>query len=257
MLSIDCTAFNLKSQSSKPQLSPTVVTEVQRIAKEFTLEFLRTSDISSLYSKYFVKDFMERYNRAKAGVLPNNLSSTVHLVPGLFYELRLLNDASREDWLRLYSAANNFFLFGTAAGIKAYKNKSGIEARDLYPASVVELLNTNPNLSNMILRKSRSKDLSSVSEMRAATTVLEKAVSIMRDTLGSKPLLELDEKEFSKALEEDDFFKPKVELIDQQFFDFPKGTQMIFINTPVMFRLMLVKSKEKIEILWAEPYVEG
>lgn len=249
-------AFHVRSQAQKPQLDAADLKEVQRVTTEFTLEFLRTSDISSLYSKYFLKDFMRRYNSGKAGV-PNNLSSAVHLVPGLYYELRLLNEASDDDWRRLYSAANNFFLFGTAAGLKAWKNKSDIDPKDLYPPSVVELLNANPNLSNMIVRKTRSKDLSSVSEMRAATAVLEKAVSIMRDELKGKPLLELDKKEFSKALEEDEYFKPTAELVDDKFFGFPNGTRMIFINTPLMFRLILVKANDQIQILWAEPYVEG
>jgi hypothetical protein len=70
--------------------------------------------------------------------------------------------------------------------------------------------------------------------------------------------LHIDEKETIKAMQEDDFFKPIVETVDDQFFGLSKGERVIFINTPILFRLTLVKAhNNKFEILWAEPYTGG
>lgn len=48
-----------------------------------------------------------------------------------------------------------------------------------------------------------------------------------------------------------------VKTVDDQFFSLAQGTQIVFINTPILFQLMLIKENNRWEILWAEPYTGG
>ena len=110
-------------------------------------------------------------------------------MPGLEYNSRLLAKAGSEDWLRFYTAANNFMLFGFMSAIKNSRDGADISERQMFPSTVIKLLNTNPTLANMIVRKGQSKPVSSVGEMQKATATLDEAVSLMRQqTKGQSPL---------------------------------------------------------------------
>ena len=68
--------------------------------------------------------------------------------------------------------------------------------------------------------------------------------------------MHIDEQAMIDAMQ-DDFFKPIVETVDDHF-GLSKGERVILINTPILFRLTLVKTQNnKFEILWAEPYTGG
>lgn len=75
----------------------------------------------------------------------------------------------------------------------------------------------------------------------------------MRAHAEGEPPLKFDEQELLKAMQDEKYFKPLVRTIDAQFFGFVQGTQLIFINTPILFRLIIVKTGNTLEILWAEP----
>jgi hypothetical protein len=258
VLSVDCMGVTLRPRTDDQQLTDTDLQEARQLAIEFTTRFLRTTDLSLLVKDLFVKDFIERYKEAKSKDLIVTPSPSVYFVPGLDYNSRLLAEAGPENWLRFYTAANNFVFFGIMSGIKNSKNAANISANEMYPSSVIELLNTNPSLENMIVRKGKSKPVSSVEEMQKATATLEQAVSIMQQKAKGQSPLNINEKELIKAMEEDEFFRPTLKNVDDQHFGLPKGTRVVFINTPILFRLMLVKTNStKLEILWADPYTGG
>src|SRR5262245_25140922 len=157
-----------------------------------------------------------------------------------------------------YTAANNFVFFGMMSAIKNSRHAADITEGQLYPTSVINLLNTNPTLSNMIVRKGRSRAVGSVAEMQKATATLEEAVALLRQQTKGQAPLNIDEQELIKTFQEDEFFKPAIETVEDQFFGMAKGTQVAFINTPILFRLTLIKSdNDRWEILWAEPYSGG
>ena len=258
VLSVDCMGLNLRPRTNDQQLTDIDLQKARELAIEFTTGFVRTTDLTLLVKDLFLKDFIERYRRAKSRDLASNPSPELYFVPGLDYNSRLLAEAGAEDWLRFYTAANNFVFFGFMSGIKNSRNATDISATKMYPSSVIKLLNTNPILSNMIVRKGKSKAVSSVAEMQTVTATLERAVSLMRQKTKGQSPININEKELIKAMQEDEFFRPTLETVNDQFFGLPQGTRVIFINTPILFRLMLVKANNnKLEILWADPYTGG
>ena len=254
VLSFDCLAIDSRPRNTDQQLTDTDIQEARQLAIDFTTGFLRTTDLNLIVKDLFQRDFIERYKRGRAKDLSVK-SSDLYFVPGLEYNSRLLAEAGSQDWLRFYTAANNFLFFGFMSGIKNSRNLEEVSATDMYPSTVITLLDKNSTLSDMIVRKGESKAVSSVAEMQEATATLEQAVSVMRQNTKGQSPVEINAKELIKAMKEDDFFRPTVETVDNQFFDLPHGTRVIFINTPILFRLMLVKANNnKLEILWADPY---
>lgn len=253
-LFVDCVGFNLKPHTNYQQLNDADLKAAQQLAIEFTTDFVRTADLAPIIKEHFAPDFIQRYAKGKLVDLGAK-SVNLYFVPGLDYDSRLLSEASPEDWLRFYTAANTFLFFGVMSGIKNYREGADIDATQLYPATVINLLNTDPILSNMIVKKGRSRPVDSVAAMRKTTALLEQAISLMRQqTKGQAPIIK-DQQELIKIIQEDEFFRPTVETADDQFFALAQGTQIVFIKTPILFRLMLVKNKDRWEILWADPLV--
>lgn len=206
--------------------------------QQLTIDYLRTTDLAPVIKDRFAKDFIRRYTKSKSQDLSTARSIDLYFVPGLEYNSRLLSDADPEDWLRYYTAANNFLFFGSMSAIKNSRNLASITATQLYPTDVINLLNTNPILSNMIVRKGRSATVGSVVEMQKVTSTLERAVSLMRQRTNGQAAVNINQQELIKAMQEDEFFKPAVETVDDQFLGLPRGTQVVFINTPILFRLI-------------------
>jgi hypothetical protein len=134
---------------------------------------------------------------------------------------------------------------------------SDLDVSQMYPATVINLLNTDPILSNMIVKKGRSKPVDSIAAMQKTTAILEQAVSLMRQQAKGKAPVTLDEQGLLKAMQEDEYFRPTVNSVDDKFFGLARGTQVVYVNTPILFRLMLAKNNDRWEILWAEPYTGG
>ena len=257
VLAFDCMASRFTLKAADQQAADDDLQQARQLAIEFTTGLVRTTDLTLLVKDLFQKDFIERYKAGKSKELTANSSRDFYLVPGLEYNSRLLAEASSENWIRFYTAANNFVFFGVMSGIKNADKTGNVNETDLYPSEVIKLLSTNPNLSNMIVRKGKSRAVSSVAEMRQATASLEEAVSLMRRNAKGQAPVNINEKELIKAMQEDELFRPIVETVDDGFFGLSQGTRVMFINTPILFRLILAKSNNKLEILWAEPYTGG
>jgi len=253
VLAGNCMGRNYSPRTNSQQLTAADLEAVRQLAIDFASDFVRTADLSTVIKDRFAKDFIERYTKAKSKAVS---SSDVYFVPGLGYSSRLLVEAGPEDWLRFYTAANNFMFFGFMSAMKNPANAN--DMAQLYPASVMNLLNTNPTLSNMIIRKGRSKPVSSVADMRKATSTLEQALSLLRQQTKTQTPFKMNAQELIKVMREEEFFAPKVETVDDQFFGLPQGTQVVFIKTPILFQLTLVKTNNnRFEILWAEPYTDA
>lgn len=239
------------AKTDKPQVMDIEVQEAQEIAIQFTLRFAQSKDIAPIVKDLYFSDFIERYIKSRAKNPDFNSAPQLYFVPGLNYNSRLLTDARSEEWQRFYTTANNFLIFGFISGIKNYSDNADIKVTDIYPPKVIKLLDKNPNLANMIVKKGRSKAISTVVEMRDATATLEQAVTIMREKQGKSPL-KIDSQELVKLIKDDNFFKPHLEVIDEEFFDLPKGTRVLFIKTPLGLQLMLARDRNKLKIFWTE-----
>jgi len=245
----------LAATHSEEQLTEIEKKQAREIAIQFTTRFVETSDINSLAKDLYRKDFVERFKKERSKELADR-SVDLYFVPGLAYNSRLLTTASTEDWRRFYTAASNFLFFGFMSVMRSLSgNSKDVKPADMYPSSVVKLLDSNPNLANMIVRKGHSKAVSTVEEMKEATTTLEKAAAIMRKEQTGKASLRLKASELVRLINEDKLFSPQLQIVDKESFGFPQGTRLVFINTPLMFRLTLVKSDEALKILSADPYV--
>lgn len=241
------------TQTSNQQITEAEAQEAQELALQFTTRFVETTDLTPLVKELYVSDFIERYKK----YLDNpDTKNALHLyfVPGLEYNSRLLTEASTEEWQRFYIAANNFIFFGFISVMKKHPDEiENIKPTDIYPASVIKLLSNNPNLADMIEKKGGSQTINSVAEMRNATIILEQAETMMREERKGKPTPNINRSELIATLKKE-FFQPSLEVMDEEYFGFPKGTRVILINTVLLFQLILVRADGKLKILWATPY---
>lgn len=244
------TLAQLVTRTDEPQVTKAEEQEARELAIQFTIRFGETRDLTPIVRDLYLSDFVERYKKYKAKEL-NAGHVDLYFAPGLDYNSRLLTDGDSKDWGRFYVAANNFLLFGFISALKTYSDETAdVKATDMYPSGVIKLLNKNPNLSNMIVRKGRSKAIGSVEEMRAATATLEQAETIMRER--GKPLVIADKEELVRIIKEDEFFKPRLEVTDEGFFGFPKGTRILVTRTPLGLQLMLTRDDSQLKIFWTE-----
>jgi hypothetical protein len=234
------------------QVTEAETRESQEIVVEFTLRFAETKDLASVAKDLYFDDFMARYIKFRVSNPDFTPAPDAYFAPGLVYNSRLLTIGTVADWQRLYLAANNFLLFGFIRGMKRARDIDDVKAGDMYPSSVIRLLAKNRNLENMIVKKGRDYPLSTVKEMRDTAAMLEQANAILRQEFGSKSVLKANRAELSKMIRQDHFFKPQLEVLDEMYFDFYKGTRLFFIKTPVGLRLILARDGNKLKILWTE-----
>jgi hypothetical protein len=107
----------------------------------------------------------------------------------------------------------------------------------------------------MIVRKAPANAVATVEEMHAATTTLARAVTMIREKHQGRPLITNNDG-LIKTIMNDEFFKPRVEVLDESFFSFPKNTRILFIKTPVGLQLMLARDAERLKIFWTEIIAE-
>jgi hypothetical protein len=62
----------------------------------------------------------------------------------------------------------------------------------------------------------------------------------------------VDEKDLEGARAE--FITPQLEVADNEYFGFPKGTRMIYVPTFSLHELVLVKVDGKLRVVWAYPH---
>ena len=237
-------------RTEKPRATDAEEKEARDLATKFTLVFSETQDLTPIIKDFYFRDFVERYKSFKTKAL-NTKQVDLYFAPGLEYNSQLLTAADSKDWEGFYVAANNFLILGFISGLKVYSNETrDIRVSDLYPSEVIELLHTNPTLANMILRKEPAKAVGTVGEMRAATATLSQAVAMIREK--HKGGLITNKDDLTEVIMHDEFFKPRLEVLDEDFFSFPKNTRILFINTPIGLQLMLARDADRLRIFWTE-----
>lgn len=247
-------------RADEPEVTEAENREAREVVIKFTARFAETRDLTNAVNELYVSDFIERYKKSREKDADPSLSSKSserYFAPGLDYDTRLLAEAGAEDWRRFYIAANNFLLVGLVAFMKQARDDGeapDVKPTDMYPPSVIEMLDKNPNLSNFIVRKSRPRPVGTLEEMRSATVTLERALGVMRQAQPGKPF-SADDKDWAEAMKlmrEDKFFKPEVAVTDEEYFGFPKGTRILTVKTPLGLRLMLARDNNRLKIFWTE-----
>jgi hypothetical protein len=226
--------------------------EAREVALQFTLRWSETRSLSPIVNDLYFADFIERYRKFRAkDTGPKAVD--LYFAPGLDYNSRLLTLGESRDWARLYVAVNDFLLFGFVRVLKNSSDQSkDIKDTDMYPSAVVKLLNSNPILANMIVHKEGAKPVVTVEEMHAVSATLEKAVMMMREQQKGGPPVIRHKDELIKMAQTDSFFEPRVEVMDEEFFGFPKGTQILFVKTAIGLELMLTRENDRLKVFWSE-----
>jgi hypothetical protein len=222
--------------------------EARTLAAQFIGQFAESKDLTPVVEQLYVSDFIQRFNKSK--LKQPEMSLDLYFMPGLEYDPMLLSQGTPDDWRRFYIAENNFIFLGIVYASKKISDKGDdITATDLYPQPVIDLLNQNPNLSNVIVRKGRGRPIGSIDELHRATETLQQASTIMREKTSAK----LNQKELVSALK-DKMFKPQLEISDVEYLGLPEHSRIIFMKTPVLYLLMFVRQNNQLRIIYAIPY---
>jgi hypothetical protein len=256
LLLISVSAAGSTLQTDKPRATEAEEKEARELALRFTIQFTETQDLNPIVRDLYFTGFVERYKSFKIKEL-NNKPVDLYFAPGLDYSSPLLATADSDDWKDFYVATNNFLMLGFISGLKRQSDETpGVKASDLYPSEVIELLHKNSALANMIVRKGRANPVSTVAEMRAATATLVQAVTMIREKQQGRPPLITNKAELTMIMMNDDFFEPRLEVLGESLFSFPKGTRVLFIKTPLGLQLMLARDTDRLRIFWTEIIAE-
>ena len=224
--------------------------EARELAIQFTIRFTETQDLSPIIKELYFRDFIERYKTFKTKEL-NTEPVSLYFAPGLEYSSQL-TVADSKAWEDFYVATNNFLILGFISALAGQSDETAnIKPSDLFPSEVIELLDKNPALANMILRKKPAKPVATVGEMRAVTATLAQAATIIRERRGRPPQI-TDKAELIRIMMNDELFKPRVQVLNESFFGFAKGTRILFIKTPLGLQLMLARDGDRLRIFWTE-----
>jgi hypothetical protein len=242
--------------TDKPRATEAEEKEARELALHFTIQFTETQDLTPIIQNFYFNGFVERYKSFKIKEL-NTRPVDLYFAPGIEYSSPLLTAADAEDWEGFYVATNNFLLLGFISGLQRQSDETpNVKASDLYPSEVIDLLHKNSALANMIVRKGVGHPVGTVGEMRAATATLVQAVTMIRaKQKGRGPVIK-DKAELTRIIMNDDFFEPRVEVLDESFFSFPKGTRILFMKTPIGLQLMLARDNDRLKIFWTEILAE-
>ena len=78
------------------------------------------------------------------------------------------------------------------------------------------------------------------------------AVTMIRAKQKGSPPVITDKAKLTSIIMNDDFFKPRVEVLNESFFGFSKGTRILLINTPIGLQLMLAADTDRLRIFWTD-----
>jgi hypothetical protein len=254
------------AQSNK---QPVLGEEEKRDAVQLSLTFTRrlgqTLDMAVVMNELFLADSIERFIAAERWKASRDKNSYLVFSPGIFVDVSLLETPAREDWRQFYIATNNFMLMGFIHGFLRGVDFADIKPADLYPREVIKLLDANPLLSNLIQKKSTIRNFKSFEEMRSATATLDQAVALMRKALPGSVDLEkavvqmaMRQSSVQRPIKDEDLERARAELIktqlqvaDDEFSGFPKGTRVILVPTFSLHELVLVKVDGRLRVAWA------
>jgi hypothetical protein len=242
--------------TDEPQATAAEEKEARELALHFTIQFTETQDLTPIIRNFYFNSFVERYKSFKTKEV-NTKPLDLYFAPGLEYSPPLLTAADSEDWEGFYVATNNFLLLGFISALQRQSDETpNVKASDIYPPEVVELLHKNSALTNMILRKGPGHPVGTVAEMRSATATLVQAVTMIRAKQQGRAPQITDKAELTRIIMSDDFFEPRVEVLHESFFSFPKGTRILFMKTPLGLQLMLARDNDRLRIFWTEIITE-
>jgi hypothetical protein len=235
-------------------LTPAEEQAASALTQSFTERFLATQDLGPLVKEFFLPDFIDHYKRAIGKGLPSGPDreeKDVFILPGLHCKGRLLTEASSDDWRKFYSATTTFSAFGGLNSFqKASRGEVPSKPTDLYPQSVVALVEADPNLENMLVNKGTGTAVKTVEELRRATSTLEQACAAMRSAESAESFASAA-RQLGELMKMSPKMKTRIQLVHDGAFGLPDGTRVVRTISPIMVELVLVQWEGGYKVVWA------
>lgn len=244
---------NVSSYSQKVARPDTIsagnseMSEAEILAKRFAAEMETGRDIAPLIRKYFVKDFISRFENEHNGF------------PLAFFKPGIASQINEKDRLRYYISFITFYYLNVKYEFGKFDLNSDNEehdARDLLPPGVYEILATNPRIF-ALTNETSDEDIKikSEAELQAILPTMEKAAAAMRQYLKNHPPEQsiIYKKNISDLRKNNRFFKPWISICDKPCYGYSAGARLIKVNIPFL-QLLLVKDHGSLKILSVAPY---
>jgi hypothetical protein len=238
--------------------------EAHQLSVTFTKRLGETLDFEVVMRELFVPDAAERYIALEKKKAAQEGYPFVILDPGIFVDVALLDKASADDWRKLYVQTNNFILLGLVHGLRSNADFEKLKRADLYPATVIRLLDRDPLLKNLILKNARSRNFGSVADMQSAAATLARANELTRRD--AQPI-DLEEAFLRLAMrnppspargsiDKDKIRDLAIHVEIERNADLlagATGERIIMVTTMSLHGLALVRSGGRLKVLWAYP----
>lgn len=283
--------INLQSLFFFPRIVPRVEDQPTQIeirqARQTAYLFLRrleeTGDFARVIDELFVEDFIERYvQEQRREVEESGSSGNFAFAAGIECKRDLLDQATADDWRRLYIATYNFFYHTFVLGLNAEADNllSGREPDDdvfenLIPQNVFALFNNHPMLKNFLDTGSKPKAdepaeeseaktpdtpkerepnvIKTPADIRGVTATLEEGLRLLLEEQGNRSLKLTDQAKRSLAeMEQTVQAKPAVEISEKEYSGYPPGTRIMVVPTSIFLELRLVEVNGRQKIIWAD-----
>ena len=237
---------------------------ITEIGNRFIQRLNESGDVEPLLKEMFVSDFMNRYVKEELDQIKTGDQSGQRILftSGIEYNSDLLKKATEEDWRALYVNTFNFMQYGFAVMFNAQAKSIATGKRssdgefekllsEMYPASVMKMLNGNLILRNFVAKENDSRPIKNVEELREVNKMLAGANHLLIGT--SKGKLTSESLKVLKLLtaKAGDAISPNLEVCDRECFGFPRGTRNIHAFVTPMHSLLIVKEGADYKILSA------
>jgi hypothetical protein len=255
---------NVYAQKKTDEITAEETKAANELADRFVQRLDETGDIGAVVSELFVPDYMERHVREQklelSEVAESPKRNNLRFVPWIDYSPSLLEQVPALDWRELYVSVFNFSQYGITSGLNLYSKEilagkdfdpDPNDVKKIYPKKVRDLLDQDPIVSNLIVRKNTSNIIATVDDFRRVTKILKQADEILRNP---KPL-----RMNADAVKVQQTFSGKVRaelgptlIVDEKGrFGFPARTRMFQVWASVWVSLTVTKVGNDYKIIEA------
>lgn len=251
------------------KITPDEEREARELAALFVERWQETEDINPLIGEFFVQDFTDR----------------LHYQPQILYFGELKNEQllleNPDDLRRHYVAMTNFLylLFRLeeiyAPLLKSEEGQAEMDVRQMLPASVLNVFRSNPIMNALMSEEDGNQAegqtegstqradseadarlIKNIEELRSLTSTLEQANALLRAHLKTLPhtlsinetMANRQDDTQSSDNENDDPLNPRIYLLSEDFYGYPKGTRLICLNV-MLFHVDLVRVEGRLKVL--------
>jgi len=223
--------------------------EPAEIAAAFEKEYQGTNDVGPLVDKYFLGDFIGRFENERGGF------------PLAFLKSGIAPTINKTDRLRFYVLALNLYYLSSRyqsarRGSKRINSENQTDPRDFFPPETYKILSKDARLARFINPSSdEDVEISSNQELLSILPTLEKAVLSFQKHLAMHPPEQsrVYQENVARLRTNDSFFKEWVTICDKPCYGFPVNTQLVQLNIPFL-QLAFIQENGKLELLSVAPY---